>query len=139
MAQDVDGVLLRHGRLFDAVSGESHITAIAFDGRIQALGDNAVTWAEANSYREIDATGHTVMPGLIDAHCHISFDEPHLNDELFFHRREGLAAIAACHMFASCCALASPADDRYARRDFHARYGHRQELPAAGIERPGVA
>ena len=34
-------------------------------------------------------------PGLIDAHCHISFDEPRSNDELFFHRREGLAAIIA--------------------------------------------
>jgi len=37
----------------------------------------------------------TIMPGLIDAHCHISFDEPSSNDELFFHRREGLAAIIA--------------------------------------------
>ena len=37
----------------------------------------------------------TVMPGLIDAHCHISFDEPSSNDELFHHRREGLAAIIA--------------------------------------------
>jgi imidazolonepropionase-like amidohydrolase len=36
------------------------------------------------------------MPGLIDAHCHITFDEPSSNDELFFHRdREGLAAIIA--------------------------------------------
>ena len=24
----------------------------------------------------IDLKGQTVMPGLIDAHCHISFDEP---------------------------------------------------------------
>ena len=37
----------------------------------------------------------TVMPGLIDAHCHISFDEPSSNDEVFFHRREGLSAIIA--------------------------------------------
>ncbi len=43
----------------------------------------------------LDATGMTVMPGLIDAHCHISFDEPNSNDELFFHRREGLTAIIA--------------------------------------------
>ena len=45
--------------------------------------------------RIIDLKGKTVMPGLIDAHCHISFDEPRSNDELFFHRREGLAAIIA--------------------------------------------
>ena len=37
------------------------------------------------------------MPGLIDAHCHITFDEPNSNDELFFHRREGLSAIIAAH------------------------------------------
>jgi len=37
------------------------------------------------------------MPGLVDAHCHISFDEPFSNDELFFHRREGLAAIIAAY------------------------------------------
>ena len=43
----------------------------------------------------IDVKGQTVMPGLIDAHCHISFDEPVSNDELFFHRREGLASIIA--------------------------------------------
>ena len=43
----------------------------------------------------MDLKGKTVMPGLIDAHCHISFDEPRSNDELFFHRREGLAAIIA--------------------------------------------
>ena len=43
----------------------------------------------------IDLKGKTVMPGLIDAHCHISFDEPRSNDELLFHRREGLAAIIA--------------------------------------------
>ena len=43
----------------------------------------------------IDLKGQTVMPGLIDAHCHISFDEPVSNDELFFHRREGLASIIA--------------------------------------------
>ena len=35
------------------------------------------------------------MPGIIDAHCHITFDEPTSNDELFFHRRQALSAIIA--------------------------------------------
>ena len=44
----------------------------------------------------VDATGLTVMPGLIDAHCHITFGEPASNDELFFHRHAATAmALAA--------------------------------------------
>ena len=42
---------------------------------------------------EIDATGRTVMPGLVDAHCHITFGEPMSNDELFFHRDPATAAL----------------------------------------------
>jgi imidazolonepropionase-like amidohydrolase len=45
----------------------------------------------------IDATGCIVMPGLIDAHVHVTFDEPQSNDELFFHRDHTLAALATAH------------------------------------------
>lgn len=41
----------------------------------------------------LDATGCTVMPGLIDAHCHATFDDVQSNDELFFHRPPALAAL----------------------------------------------
>jgi imidazolonepropionase-like amidohydrolase len=41
----------------------------------------------------IDARGYTVMPGLIDAHCHITFDDVQSNDELFFHRQPATAAM----------------------------------------------
>ena len=37
----------------------------------------------------------TVMPGLIDAHCHITFGEPASNDELFFHRPQSTAMLVA--------------------------------------------
>ncbi len=61
--------------------------------RISRIADDLQVPAGA---RTVDASGCTVMPGLIDAHCHISFDEPSSNDELFYHRtREGLAAIVA--------------------------------------------
>jgi len=71
---------------------------VAFDDRIVATGADALAWAGGrDDVRRIDAGGMTVMPGLIDAHCHISFDEPSSNDELFFHRREGLAAIVAAY------------------------------------------
>jgi imidazolonepropionase-like amidohydrolase len=41
----------------------------------------------------VDGRGCTVMPGLIDAHCHITFDDVQSNDELFFHRPAALAAM----------------------------------------------
>ena len=41
----------------------------------------------------IDASGCVVMPGLIDAHCHITFDDVQSNDELFFHRPPTIAAL----------------------------------------------
>jgi imidazolonepropionase-like amidohydrolase len=34
----------------------------------------------------IEASGATIMPGLIDSHCHMTFDDVQSNDELFFHR-----------------------------------------------------
>lgn len=43
----------------------------------------------------LDATGGTVMPGLIDAHCHVTFGEPASNDELFFHRDHATSALLA--------------------------------------------
>ena len=43
----------------------------------------------------IDCRGLTVMPGLIDAHCHITFGEPASNDELFFHRPPTTSALLA--------------------------------------------
>lgn len=41
----------------------------------------------------VEAGGRTVMPGLVDAHCHITFDDAQSNDELFFHRTPSLAAM----------------------------------------------
>jgi imidazolonepropionase-like amidohydrolase len=41
----------------------------------------------------VDASGCTVMPGLIDAHCHVTFDDVSSNDQLFFHRRPVTAAL----------------------------------------------
>jgi len=51
--------------------------------------------AAGPTVEHVDASGLTVMPGLIDAHCHISFGEPASNDELFFHRDQSTAAMLA--------------------------------------------
>jgi imidazolonepropionase-like amidohydrolase len=64
---------------------------------IVAVGDGARALAASAgpTVEHVDATGLTVMPGLIDAHCHITFGEPASNDELFFHRDQSTAALLA--------------------------------------------
>jgi imidazolonepropionase-like amidohydrolase len=99
VTSQTQGILLENARLFTAVDEHSiEGSAVAIDGTIVATNGEAIDWAKGrNDIRRIDCSGMTVMPGLIDAHCHISFDEPRSNDELFFHRREGLAALVAAH------------------------------------------
>ncbi|MCS5573398.1 MAG: amidohydrolase family protein [Pseudomonadales bacterium] len=87
-------ILIRSGRVIDGLGNEPFSADVLIAGnQISRIGENL---SADEGVQVVDATGCTVMPGLIDAHCHISFDEPSSNDELFFHRnREGLAAIIA--------------------------------------------
>ena len=86
-------ILIRNAKIIDGAGSAPFKADVELrDGKIAAIGD---VIAESPGRRVIDAAGKTLMPGLIDAHCHISFDEPNSNDELFFHRREGLAALVA--------------------------------------------
>ena len=43
----------------------------------------------------VDVSGCTVMPGLVDAHVHATFDDVSSNDELFHHRDPATAALVA--------------------------------------------
>ena len=52
--------------------------------RIAALGAAAEQRASAENAKRVDLAGLTLMPGLIDARCHVTFDEAVSNDELFF-------------------------------------------------------
>ena len=70
-------------------------TAVLFEvDRIVAVGPEAVVSAAVDAHI-IDVSGCTVMPGLIDSHCHITFGEPASNDELFFHRPQSTAMLVA--------------------------------------------
>ncbi|MGZ4649860.1 MAG: amidohydrolase family protein, partial [Kineosporiaceae bacterium] len=67
-------------------------------GTIEALGERAEQLAaQRPDVTRIDATGRTVMPGLVDAHTHLSFGEPTGNDELFFHRTEAFSSMLSAH------------------------------------------
>ena len=88
-------VLLKNASIIDGTGSAAYLGHIQIkDERILSVSKQDIT-AENDSVESIDLEGKFIMPGLIDAHCHISFDEPKSNDELFFHRREGLAAIIA--------------------------------------------
>jgi len=88
-----NALIIGNGTVIDGLGNPPVQADVLIEGdRITAVGP-ALT--ADPSVTRIDAENMTVMPGLIDAHCHISFDEPSSNDELFFHRREGLAAIIA--------------------------------------------
>ena len=68
------GIVLRGGRVVD---GLGH-PAVMADVLVQADLITAVAPAISAppGCTELDVRGKTVMPGLIDSHCHISFDEP---------------------------------------------------------------
>lgn len=88
-------VLLTGATLIDGTEADPATdTAVLVEpDRIVALGDEAIAAADPGA-RRIDASGQTVLPGLIDAHVHCTFDDVASNDELFFHRDPTLAALA---------------------------------------------
>ena len=93
-------LLISGGNIIDGTGSQPlPNTDVLIEGdRIIAVGKNLVV--EKSSEREvrrIDATGLTVMPGLIDAHTHITLGEPRTNDELFMHRDPATAAILAAY------------------------------------------
>ena len=91
----VNSIVLKNASIIDG-SGSSPYSGhlVIKENKIDSIHQEDV-FSHDTEASIIDLKGKTVMPGLIDAHCHISFDEPRSNDELFFHRREGLAAIIA--------------------------------------------
>lgn len=97
-------ILIEGGTLIDGTGAnpQPNTGLLIQKDEIVALGDEAVTQAReldaqsAGQVERIDAKERFVLPGLIDAHCHVTFLEPASNDELFFHRsREGLTGILA--------------------------------------------
>lgn len=92
--------LLQGGAVIDGTGAAPQPgTPVLIDGdRIVAVGEAAVAAATAGEHEPpavVDAAGLTVMPGIIDSHCHVTLGEPASNDELFFHREPASAALIA--------------------------------------------
>lgn len=96
MTAATDQVLLVGGNVVDGTGAPPRqATDVLIEpDRIVAVGAEASGLAD-QSARRIDVAGHTVMPGLIDSHCHITFGEPSSNDELFFHRPQSTSMLVA--------------------------------------------
>ncbi len=91
-------VLLRGGTLIDGSGSppSPHTSVLIDGGRIAAVGPPADTAAgQMAEVETVVVDGLTVMPGLIDAHCHVTLGEPASNDELFNHREPAFAAMLA--------------------------------------------
>ena len=89
--------LIQNGLIIDGTGSDPFPGDVLIkDQRIVAVGADAGASCPSDATAEkLDASGCRVLPGMIDSHCHISFDHPYSNDELFFHRRYGLAALVA--------------------------------------------
>lgn len=87
---------ITNGALLDGTgTAPAPATDVLLDGdTIVAVGPTGTLTDRVPAGAEtIDATGCTIMPGLIDAHCHVTFDDVQSNDELFFHRPPTTAAL----------------------------------------------
>lgn len=78
------------------------------NGAVVVVGDR-ITWvgeqkaipdiwkAESSSMKVVDAGTGTIMPGLVDAHCHISYGEPRTEEELSMYGSAEWRAILAAY------------------------------------------
>lgn len=69
-------LVLRGGRVFDAVGTRAYPATVVIEGRVikAILPSDRVDWAADAIV--IDVAGKTVMPGLIDLHVHMTYPDP---------------------------------------------------------------
>src|SRR5580704_18055437 len=87
------------GNLIDGIAERpvSNASLRVKDGRIVAVwnGTQAPREVSERADRVLDAAGKTVMPGLIDAHCHISYGEGRSAEEVDIYGGAEWAAVRA--------------------------------------------
>ena len=90
-------LLITNANIIDGTGAAARQGSLLISGeRIQAVGPEAdAAAARLDNLPRFDARGLSVMPGLIDGHVHATFDDAAGHDELFYHRRPGMAAITA--------------------------------------------
>ncbi|GLZ51614.1 amidohydrolase family protein [Actinomycetospora sp. NBRC 106378] len=91
-------ILIRGGTLIDGTGSAARPgeDVLLRDGRVAVLGSEAAASTDPDT-EIVEAAGRTVMPGLIDAHTHLTFGEPTGNDELFNHRTEAYSSMLSAY------------------------------------------
>ena len=89
-------ILIRGGTLIDGTGSAARPgeDVLVRDGKVAAVGPSLAADADTEI---VEAAGRTVMPGLIDAHTHLTFGEPTGNDELFNHRTEAYSSMLSAY------------------------------------------
>ena len=92
-------LLIENGRVIDGAGAPPYAAAVLVeDGLVAAIGAEAgARAAHRRGVERLDAGGMSVMPGLIDTHCHLAFDDAASNAEIFYHRRNALSALVASY------------------------------------------
>ena len=78
-------VIIENARIVDGTGRapfQGHV--VIEQGAITMVGDLPADGLIKPGLKRINAKGKTVMPGLIDTHCHLSFDDAGSNSEIFF-------------------------------------------------------
>src|ERR1700694_3151813 len=78
-------VLLKNGNILDGLGNPptDPASVLIEDNRIAAIGPEVglETVPRGEDIQVIDASGKTIMPGLSDAHCHLTYGESRTQEE----------------------------------------------------------
>jgi imidazolonepropionase-like amidohydrolase len=94
-------LLLTNATVVDGLGNppQANTTVLVKDNRIADAGPHVARddVPRGEPVTEIDATGKTVMPGLIDAHCHMTYGESRTEEEIDLYTSHELRTLKAAY------------------------------------------